>query len=178
MPDENTTPIWANQSSQNNHITVNQWWDDFVLDFWDGENNVQMEVPGVEPNNLEWEEQEENEEMVSTDIDLNSNDLFWEEKKDEWSNVDFQNDIEVEDENVDDWKLDDFDITLDDNLSQENFDTSEEENKKINWVESENSQEDEVFWNDNDLFIKTDNSEESSQFVKFNIVFSDTIITT
>lgn len=143
MSDENITPIWANQSSQNNQAITNQTWGDFVLDFGDGEKNEQVETSVVELNNLEPEKTQDNEEMVKVDIDFNSDDLFGEEKKDA-NDVNQQGDIKMEAENIDDWKVDGFDITLDDSQNVvENVDDiniemddtekviQQEDNKKI-----------------------------------------------
>jgi hypothetical protein len=71
-----------------------------VLDFGEGENNVEITSPVVETDNLE-SEQDGDEEMVRTDIDLNSDDLFGEEKKDEENVVAQQDDIKIEDEKAD-----------------------------------------------------------------------------
>ncbi len=180
MPDENTTPIWANQSSQNDQATTNQTWDDFVLDFGEGENNVEITSPVVETDNLE-SEQDGNEEMVRTDIDLNSDDLFGEEKKDEENVVAQQDDIKIEDEKADEWKAsDDFDISLEDSPIQDTQEISEDEKKseqeisfdsedigekpeEIDEVKAEEPQNDEVIDNEDDLSDKEDNLGEDLQ---------------
>ena len=124
MSDENTNPIVGTQTSQNDQATTNQTWNDFVLDFWEWEHGWNSESPEAEPNNLEDIEKEDNEEMVSTDIDLNDTNLFNEEDSKSEEN---QNDIKIEDEKENEWIVnDDFSISLDDNSSQENKENENE----------------------------------------------------
>lgn len=116
MPDENSTPVWTAQTPQDNQAITNQAWDDFVLDFWESEDKMEIENTEAE-HNLGGIEKEPEEEMVSTDIDLNDINLFWEENKQEDVQ---QDDIKIEDKKGDKWvENDDFNISLDDNLSQE-----------------------------------------------------------
>ena len=116
MPDENSTPVWTAQTPQDNQAITNQAWDDFVLDFWESEAKRKIENTEAE-HNLGGIEKEPEEEMVSTDIDLNDINLFWEEDKQEDVQ---QDDIKIEDEKEVKWvENDDFNISLDDNLSQE-----------------------------------------------------------
>ena len=157
MPDENSTPVWTAQTPQDNQAITNQAWDDFVLDFWESEDKMEIENTEAE-HNLGGIEKEPEEEMVSTDIDLNDINLFGEEDKQEHVQ---QDDIKIEDEKGEEWvENDDYNISLDDNLSQEkkedgniteqNFslepsEISEDENNNNNeeseWLEDDEKQE-------------------------------------
>ena len=121
MPDENVNPVWVTQTS------TSQSWDDFVLNFWEWENKGRTENSGAESHNLEGIEQETEEEMVSTNIDLNDINLF--DEKDEVKSEDNQNkDIEIEDEKENEWAVDDdFNISLDDNSGQGNSEDTPEQ---------------------------------------------------
>lgn len=174
MPDESTNPVWwTAQTSQDNQVITNQSWEDFVLDFWEWENKEKIESSEAESHNLEGIEQEKEEEMVSTNIDLNDINLFNEEE--EVKNEDSQNnDIKIEDEKENEWAIDDdFNISLDDNLNQENnedvleqessLDSNEivaDENNEINneneWMEN-NMGEEELESEEN---LNRDNPEE------------------
>lgn len=157
MSNENSTPVWTSQISQDNQAITNQAWDDFVLDFWESETKREIENTEAE-HNLGGIEKEPEEEMVSTDIDLNDINLFGEEDKQEHVQ---QDDIKIEDEKGEEWvENDDYNISLDDNLSQEkkedgniteqNFslepsEISEDENNNNNeeseWLEDDEKQE-------------------------------------
>ena len=134
MPDENLTPVWASQIPQDNQAITNQAWDDFVLDFWDEKNDEETRTSSVEIDSLVSENQgiknqESEEEMISTNLDLNSEDLFGENEETneatQWSS------IKIEGEEETQWEVDnDFDISLDDDTSLENI-----ENKNISGQE-------------------------------------------
>jgi len=167
MTDENSTPIWTNQTS------TNQSWDDndFVLDFWEGENMKEINDSEDKADiNFDINTNEE-ENKDSVDSNFNSDDLFWEtlensnEDTDLWNTfADMQkSDADNNEDNNDffvDMNLDSWDNTGKDtdNLdeSKENnelfsesgsniSDTNVEELNLGNETERENNQ-DELFW--------------------------------
>ena len=145
MPDENKNPVWTAQTSTNQSL------DDFVLDFGETENNEKIENSEQESHNLWGIEQEAGEEMVSTDIDLNDINLFGEEENK--SGDDQQNDIKIEDEKEDNWIVnDDFNISLDDNLNQENNEGTSTEQELL-------LDTNEILENENDGIINNDENE-------------------
>ena len=165
MPNENSTPVWTSQIPQDNQAITNQAWDDFVLDFWESEAKRKIENTEAE-HNLGGIEKEPEEEMVSTDIDLNDINLFWEENKQEDIQ---QDDIKIEDNKEDKWvENDDFNISLDDNLSQgkkedeniteQNFSLEPSEIKE----DEKNNNNEESEWFEDDVKQENIESEEIS----------------
>ena len=92
MPDENTNPVWTTQASQNDQAVTNQNWDDFVLDFWEGENNEQDTKSEVEIDNLVVEKGQE-DNSAETDFNI---DFFDDNEKAD----DSEDDKSIQDENI------------------------------------------------------------------------------
>ena len=121
MPDENANPVWTTQTSQDDKVVTAQSWGDFVLDFWDMEDNAQITVPEAGLDNLSWNTGESEEEMVKTDIDLDSEDLFGNDKETEEANSEldgwelFGETEEKKEEEV--VAMEDSDLKLEDNVN-------------------------------------------------------------
>ena len=123
MPDENTNPVWATQTSQNDQAATNQSWDDFVLDFWERENNEQDTKSEVEIGDLVDENREE--EGSGDDFDIN---LFGDNEKTESS----EDNNGIQDEEVKNGEFyNDFD-----NLPKDNGEETMEENGEETMEES------------------------------------------
>ena len=109
MPDENSTWVVQNQQTSSN-----QTWDDFVLDFWEWENEESKssawETVDSDLKDEIKDESLDNQQDENTDFD--QNDLFWgEEAWDAQKNEEDYQDLnsETEDETMNN----DFDISLD-----------------------------------------------------------------
>ena len=159
MPDENVNPAWTAQIPQDEQVETNQTWDDFVLDFWEWENQSQTEDSSVAVDDSLNTEQKISEEPSSLgDVDFDTWDLFddGENEKTEWIQ---ENDIEIADKTVDDWKIDDFDISLEDNSDDISQSSDETENGQTEWIDLNENHgiEDERDENKDDIQIE-DNS--------------------
>lgn len=154
MPDENQNSVLVTQTS------TSQPWDDFVLDFWEWENKGQPETSGVESHNLDGIEQETEEEMVSTNIDLNNINLFNEEEEVKEEDTK-QNDVKIEDEEEAIWEAnDDFNISLDDNLSHENNENENVPEQEFPLDSDEISIDDDNEINNGNEWVENDMGEE------------------
>ena len=134
MPDENTNPTWTTQTSQNDQAVTNQSWDDFVLDFWERENNEQDTKSEVEIDNLVEENREE--EGSGDDFDIN---LFGDNEKIESS----EDNNGIQDEDIKNGEFyNDFDNLPKDN-GEETMEENGEETMKENGEETmeENGEE-------------------------------------
>ena len=118
MPDENTNPVWTTQASQNDQAVTNQTWDDFVLDFWEGENNEQDTESGVEIDNLVAEKEQE-DNSAETDFNI---DLFDDNEKTD----DSEDDKSIQDENINNKESNIFNDIQGERMEETEGDTIEE----------------------------------------------------
>ena len=173
MPDENTNPVWTTQTSQDDQALTNQQWDDFVLNFWEEENddqNIQSEVKVDDLKDEEWQ----GEDMRNEAFDSNIFD-------DKESTNDSESNNEIQDENVNNEEsVTDFDISLDNNewMGEEEW-TWEEwtwEEWKEEWEEEEWTweewtweeweeewKEEEWTWEDFNISLDENTSEENKE---------------
>ena len=122
MPDENINPIGTTQTSQNNQATTNQTWnDDFVLNFWDSElkdpenNDKWINDLEIEENNMANSNSDQQDE---NDVIFDDNVIF-EEKEETPQNTEEIN-IQNLEEEQEEPKNNEYDISLDDESTVDN----------------------------------------------------------
>ena len=141
MPDESTNPVWTSQASQNNQVTTNQSWNDFVLDFWDLGNNDAPATEEVQVDSLSEEENSVDEmkfdiDLGTTDKDSSENIEETKSEADNWA----ENYVSID---TPEETVNDFDISMDYEW------TSEEENTPENTEEVE--QEGDKTWDNEEM---------------------------
>jgi len=122
MSDESTNPVWTTQTSQNNQTTTNQTWnDDFVLNFWDSELK-ESENKDEWINDLEIEENNitdiNSDQQDENDVIFDENGIF-EEKEETPQNTEEIN-IQNLEEEQEEPKDNEYDISLDDESTVDN----------------------------------------------------------
>lgn len=134
MPDENSTPVWTSQITQDNQATANQAWDDFMLDFWEWSNVEWFSMPEESENvEISLDETTKEEPQNEMNLNLDGGELFNENKK--WENE--ENNIVIQDLDTifNESQNDGFDISLgDDTKIEDKSDSSNDDSK----VESDN----------------------------------------
>ena len=146
MTDENSTWVVQNQQTSSS-----QNWDDFVLDFWEWENEKNTSSVWETVDSSQKEVNDESlDNQQDEDIDFNQNDLFWNDET--W-------DIQKEEENHQDLnnKVDDktvvnngFDISLDNESRDEESYLENSENLELS-NDDYNEKTEDVLPNENDL---------------------------
>lgn len=130
MPDENSTPVWTAQTSQNNQAITNQTWDDFVLDFWEWSNRDWSSMPEESENvKISLDETTKEETQNEMNLDLDGAELFNENKN--WENV--ENNIVIQDLDTifNESQNDGFDISLGDDTKIEDKSDSTNDDSKV-----------------------------------------------
>lgn len=178
MPDENSTQVWANQTSTNQSGNDN----DFVLDFWNSETWDQTnEAENMELQQSDIINEENNSDSDNETLEENADELFdnVENNWEDWNNLNSEDNSSAE--NTTEWNMDDdlgfsFDDNTDDKNKEntddtmQNFDETEDketsDNNATNGTDSdmgiseESTQQD--IWDDID-FQETTSDSESSQ---------------
>ncbi len=178
MPDENSTQVWANQTSTNQSENDN----DFVLDFWNSETWDQTnEAENMELQQSDIINEENNSDSDNETLEENADELFdnVENNWEDWNNLNSEDNSSAE--NTTEWNMDDdlgfsFDDNTDDKNKEntddtmQNFDETEDketsDNNATNGTDSdmgiseESTQQD--IWDDID-FQETTSDSESSQ---------------
>ena len=176
MPDENTNPIATNQTSQNDQVSTDQSWNDFVLDFWDIGNNTGNEDSVVEMDNIETEQAKNEEESDSKDVEFDSWELFGDGENEETGN-NSENKIEIQNDEKNDWnENDDFTISFDNATKVDSQDdTNENVDDDISSDFSENlGDKNEENIGDNNNFEETEsNVVENNSSDSVNLEFSE-----
>lgn len=154
MPDENQTSTGIIQTSQDDQVTQNQTWIDFVLDFWDEGVDSEVKSSTIETANL-WIEEDEKEENLNS-VDVNFDDNIFDEEKDRESQNTKQDNEKTEDlkEN------NDFDTQSDKNFNETQKEIGSGEN--IEWENNIYS------WKENESEVLLDSSKDQENEVGRN----------
>lgn len=152
MPDENSTQVWINQTTQNDNAVQNKADNDFVLDFWDWEEIGTVNTPeekSIQDSQDEWNVEESSSDTnTETNMDFSDEDIF--ESDENWEKSSESINEQWTEEMVKEEVKDTEDTT------QEVEQTPEDTDKTDNWNESD---DDFVLSFDND--ISFDNTEET-----------------
>ena len=156
MPDEDSNPIWTNQTQQDDQATTNQPWDDFLLDFGDGEEMEDMKISEEKTDNG-FNIITEEEDKESGEKDLAEDDLFGETPEKEEESLDLWDtftDTENNDNenNGEDKENDDFFI----DMGSDSWNNTKQEIDNLNTPEENN-----VLFSESETNIPDANKEEN-----------------
>lgn len=158
MPDENSSQIWVNQTSQDDQSATNQTWDDFVLDFWESwdlENTEQSSEEGIQSDwNSEISDSSESAEEKTQDNN--------------WDKTDTDDfDLSFGDSDEDELS----DEPENDNNVAENNETGEEQELELqtpDYTENENNKaEEQQGWEQESLDYTAENDDEIEKQQEF-----------
>ena len=178
MPDEDSTLVTQTQQSS----TTQPWDDDFVLDFWDGDETEKKETS----NDFVEDEKEEIENIDENILDSTDESTDTENNTESWES-DIKTETSDSDESDEDFNISfDTESVLEPEESESDAEVKEEkeniETEKTDWNSAENSDSD--LFGDNDLFDSKESVEieekqdnlDSEEVVSDNVDNSNEII--